>query len=291
MNDCYSRDISKKIYSSVHLKKTGGEYVYGTAPFGYKKGERKNTIVVDERAAETVRRIFTLAASGTTVSQIAKLFNEEKVITPSKHLSPLRPNYKIYEHWSYESVRNILTNRIYTGDTETYKSHVVKIGSDRVKQILEKERTVVENTHEPIVSRELYEKARSVIKSNVKSPGKKSNIILTGMLFCGCCGGRLVKRKESNRHFYCVNARYRPDSGCRSVRPEESRIKEIILKAAVMQMELLHEKEKKYEKIMDKEKSEILQMQREQGKISNKRKKLMDEKLWLYEQYVDGKLV
>ena len=89
--------------------------------------------------------------------------------------------------------------------------------------------------------------------------------------------GRLVKGKESNGHFYCVNARYRPDSGCRSVRPEESRIKEIILKAAVMQMELLHEKEKKYEKIMDKEKSEILQMQREKGKISNKRKKLMDE--------------
>lgn len=94
-----------------------------------------------------------LAASGTTVSQIAKLFNEEKVITPSKHLAPLLPNYKIYEHWSYESVRNILTNRIYTGDTETYKSHVVKVGSDRVKQIPEKERTVVEDTHEPIVSR------------------------------------------------------------------------------------------------------------------------------------------
>ena len=290
MNDCYSRDISKKISSSVHLKKTGGEYVYGTAPFGYKKGEKKNTIVVDEKAAETVRRIFMLAASGTTVSQIAKLFNEEKVITPSKHLAPLRPNYKIYEHWSYESVRNILTNRIYTGDTETYKSHVVKVGSDRVKQIPEKERTVVEDTHEPIVSRELYERARSVIKSNVKSPKKKSNSILTGMLFCGCCGGRLVKGKESNRHFYCVNARYRPDSGCKSVRPEENRIKEIILKAAAMQMELLHEKEKKYEKIMDKEKSEILQMQREQGKISNKRKKLMDEKLWLYEQYADGKL-
>ena len=55
-----------------------------------RKGERKNTIVVDEKAAETVRRIFTLAASGTTVSQIAKLFNEEKVITPSKYLAPGR---------------------------------------------------------------------------------------------------------------------------------------------------------------------------------------------------------
>lgn len=198
------------------------------------------------------------------------------------------PELKIYEHWSYESVRNILTNRIYTGDTETCKSHVVKVSSERINQIPEKESVVVENTHEPIVSKELYKKARSVIKSNVKSPKKKSNSILTGMLFCGCCGGRLVKGKESNRHFYCVNARYRPDSGCKSVRPEENRIKEIILKAAAMQMELLHENEKKYEKIMDKEKSEILQM--EQGKISNKRKKLMDEKLTEQEKGLAAKI-
>lgn len=59
-------------------------------------------------------------------------------------------------------MRNILLNRIYTGDTETYKSHVVKVGSDRVKQIPEKERVVIKDTHEALVSRELYTKERAV---------------------------------------------------------------------------------------------------------------------------------
>ena len=54
----YSKDISRKIKSSVDLKKLSGEYVYGTAPYGYKKGEKKNTIVIDKEAAEIVKSIF-----------------------------------------------------------------------------------------------------------------------------------------------------------------------------------------------------------------------------------------
>ena len=70
MNECYSRDVSKKISSAVHLKKAGGEYVYGAVPFGYKKGERKNTIVVDGEAADIVRCIF----------QIEMFWEQEKEI-------------------------------------------------------------------------------------------------------------------------------------------------------------------------------------------------------------------
>lgn len=58
INEMYSRDISRKIKSAVDMKKRNGEFVYGTAPFGYKKGEQKNTIVVDDEAAITVKRIL-----------------------------------------------------------------------------------------------------------------------------------------------------------------------------------------------------------------------------------------
>ena len=290
MNECYSRDISKKISSAVHIKKMEGKYVYGAVPFGYKKGNEKNTIVIDEEAAKIVRYVFKLAISGTTVSQIARRLNKEQVITPSKYLSSIRPNYKVSEHWSYESVRNLLSNRIYTGDTETYKSHVVKVGSDNVKQIPEKDRVVVENTHTAIISREEYNEARKVIKSNVKSPKKTVSSPLTGILFCGCCGGRLTKGKSANRYFLCANARYMPESGCKSVRAEEKRTKEVLSKAIDTQVSLFHEKKREVEKLIKIEESQMLQLQREQKKVSDKRNKLMDEKLFLYEEYVAGKL-
>lgn len=167
MNECYSRDISRKISSAVHVKKMSGEYCYGAVPFGYKKGGKKNTIVPDQETADIVRYIFSLACEGNTISQIAKRLNMEQVITPSKYLA--RPNYKVVERWGYESVRNILSNRIYIGDTEGYKSHVVKVGSNQVKLIPEDERLVIKNTHEALVSRGDYQKAKEVVKSNVKS--------------------------------------------------------------------------------------------------------------------------
>lgn len=108
MNECYSRDISRKISSAVHVKKMSGEYCYGAVPFGYKKGGKKNTIVPDQETADIVRYIFSLACEGNTISQIAKRLNMEQVITPSKYLA--RPNYKVVERWGYESVRNILSN-------------------------------------------------------------------------------------------------------------------------------------------------------------------------------------
>ena len=135
INQMYSKDISRKIKSSVDMKKLNGEFVYGTAPYGYKKGTLKNTIVIDEPAAIIVKQIFEWAASGIPVTKIALRLNESNIATPSQYLSKVRGNYKIKTTWSYESIRNILQNRIYTGDTVPFKSHVVRVGSDRVKPI------------------------------------------------------------------------------------------------------------------------------------------------------------
>ena len=63
LNQMYSRDISRKIKSSVDLKKLSGEFIYGTAPYGYKKGPQKNTIVIDDEAALVVKKIFSMACA------------------------------------------------------------------------------------------------------------------------------------------------------------------------------------------------------------------------------------
>lgn len=152
MNEYYSRDISKKISSAVHIKKMKGEYVYGSVPSVY------------------------LAKYGG------------------------RQNYKASAFWSYESVRNLLTNRIYTRDTESYKSHVKTAGTNKVKQIPVSERVVIENTHEAIISYEDFIKARDVVKiTKPKTPSKGKTGMLSGYLVCGCCGGKLTKGKAGMR--------------------------------------------------------------------------------------------
>lgn len=288
MNECYSRDISRKISSAVHVKKMGGEYCYGAVPFGYKKGEAKNTIVPDQEAACIVKYIFSLACGGNTISQIARRLNEEQVATPSKYLA--RKNYKAAEYWSYESVRNILSNRIYTGDTESYKSHVVKVGSNRVRQIPEAERPVIENTHEALISREDYQKAKEVVKSNRKSKKNCETSPLTGLLVCGCCGNRLSKGKAANKSFLCANKRYVPDSGCRDVRAVEKQTMDILHRAVMTQITLFKEQEKELEMLVKNGQSEFLLCQREAAKLDDKRKRAAEQKLSLYEEYVEGRI-
>ena len=78
------------------------------------------------------------------------------IVTPSVYLANVRGKYKTRSFWTFDSVRNILENRIYTGDTVPFKSHVIKVGSNRVKQIPTELQTVIPNTHEPIITRDLF---------------------------------------------------------------------------------------------------------------------------------------
>lgn len=216
INQMYSRDIFQKIKSSVDMKKLSGEFIYGTAPYGYKKGTQKNTIVVDPQAAEVVRNIFQWAADRITVTKIAKRLNDAGVMSPSEYLKDIRGKYKTRPYWSYESVRNILLNRIYTGDTVPFKSHVVAVGSKRTKAITEEEQLVLPDTHEAIVSRELYYQARAVVKSHVKSKSQGGSLLST-YLVCGCCGNKLQKGRKTNRAFRYATSHYAPDAPCKEV--------------------------------------------------------------------------
>ncbi len=291
INQMYSRDISRKIKSAVDLKKLSGEYVYGSAPYGYRKGERKNTIVVDEEAASVVREIFSLAAGGTTVTQIAAGLNDRGVPTPSVYLANVRGKYKTRKYWSFESVRNILTNRIYTGDTEPFKSHVVRVGSSKVRQIPEELRQIIPNTHEAIVSREMFYQARTTIKSVKKVKGAPSANPFASLLVCGCCGNKLFKGKERNKSWLCQTARYVKDNGCELIRVDEGRLKSIVLKAVNTQCLLFDAQiRSRLQKNMKhfNEKEAIEKKLKDYKRILDK---IRRDKLNLYEAYAEGHII
>ncbi len=290
VNQMYSRDISMKIKSTVDLKKMNGEFVYGTAPYGYKKGEVRNTIVVDDVAALIVKRIFNMACQGTTVTQIARILNGESVPTPSMHLSAVRSkNYKIRTVWTFESVRNIIINRIYTGDTEPFKSHVVKLGSDRVKMIPCEERFVIENTHEAIISRETYFQAQRIFRNTAKkSPRKGTSSILNSYLVCGCCGNRLVKGKVQNKSFLCATARYVPNSRCEQIRVNEALMKEVLLRSIQRQCMMMDSHIKSVRAVAKQKGSEADRVKTKMKFQKRSLEGILTAKMELYESYVSG---
>ena len=292
LNQLYSKDISKKIKSAVDMKKYSGEFVYGTAPFGYKKGPKKNTIVIDPEASIIVKNIFKWASEGVTITQIAQRLNEQGVTTPSVYLAAIRGKYKTRSVWTYESVRNILQNRIYTGDTVPFKSHVVKVGSNRTKAVPLSQQEIIPNTHAPIISRELFEQATNARKryaARVYDPEREA-YVFTSLLVCGCCGNRLIRGKAQNKDWRCTMHRYDQNAACKDVRFKDALLTGIVYHAIKTQCDLLDLKIKKVKAdkraAVTKEQMIRDECRRLQAQLDGVRK----EKREAYERYVSGAL-
>lgn len=288
INQMYSKDISKKIKSAVDIKKLNGEFVYGTAPYGYKKGPTRNTIVIDAPAAVIVKKIFLWASTGESRSDIAKRLNAEGVLTPSVYLAAIRGKYKTKSVWTYESVRNILQNRIYTGDTIPFKSHVVRVGSDRTKAIPEDQQIVLPNTHEAIVSRELFFQARNAQKRyapRTMDPNRQP-YLFTSLLVCGCCGNRLIRGKVQNKEWRCTTHRYDPTAACKDVRFNDEKLSGIVLRAIQTQSKLLDAKVKRLRINSRFTKTTEEVVQSECRSLRKELDKIYAEKMEAYEKYV-----
>lgn len=292
LNQMYSRDISRKIKTAVDLKKMNGEFVYGTAPYGYKKGPQKNTIVIDEEVAPVVKQIFIWASEGVTITQIARKLNDMGIQTPSAYLASVRGKYKVVPTWSFESVRNILENRIYTGDTVPFKSHVVRVGSDRVKQVPLDQQMVIPNTHEAIISRELFYQSQN---TKSKHAPKKYNplrerYVFTSVLRCSCCGNRLIRGKAQNKDWRCTTHRYDPEKACKDIRFTDSVLQDIVLRSIKTQSQLLDAKIKRLRARSHFAKSSEQVVQDECKLLRKQLETLQAEKMSNYEKMVGGSM-
>lgn len=291
LNQMYSKDISKKIKSAVDLKKMNGEYVYGNAPYGYRKGEQKNTIVIDEPAALVVRRIFRWAAMGISVSEIARRLNSDGIETPSVYLAAVRGKYKTRSAWSFESVRNILENRIYTGDTVPFKSHVVRVGSDRTRPVPLNQQVVIPNTHEAIISRELFQRAHEARKRYAPrqhDPNRKP-YEFQSVLTCGCCGNKLARGKRQNKDWLCTMRRYTPDAPCTNVRINDAELLKIVTNAIRTQSQLVDIKIKKLKNAARGTKTEEQLLQAECRQLRNQLEQVQKDKMASYECFLAGR--
>jgi len=222
-NERYIRDISKKIRASLHYKIKSGEYV-GKPPYGYKKSLReKNRLIVDEEEAITVKEIYELYEKGYGYKSICAYLNDKGCKAPSG----------FGKAWNPASIRRILTNRVYTGDTVQGVSEKISFKSKKTRRLPEDRWVITENTHEPIISKEQFDKIQKLIKEKKlhSSPHKGRLHIFKDMIFCGKCGSILYARSRKNRPMAYVCSNYVKNglSSCTSHHVREDELKEIII--------------------------------------------------------------
>ena len=204
MNEFYARDTSRKIRSVFKAKGMSGKHLTGTVIYGYLWDEKREHWLVDEEAAEVVRRIFSLTLEGYGPYQIACKLSADRIEIPVVHLArfnegvnrskPVKDPYG----WGSSTIVNILKKREYLGHTINFKTR--KHFKDKKSHyVSEDEWTIFENTHEAIIDQQTFDLAQK-IRSNVRRypNGWGEAAPLTGLLYCADCGGKMYVHRTNN---------------------------------------------------------------------------------------------
>ncbi len=194
-NDFYARDTSKKIRAVMRAKGNAGEHLCTNPPYGYMKDPAdKKKWMVDEEAAEIVKRIFDLCIAGKGPMQIAKLLTAEHILTVKAHYAQRagKPLPEKPYHWDPKSVAGILERPEYTGCTvnfKTYsKSHKLK---KRLHNVPENQR-IFPNTQPAIIDEQVFVRVQE-LRENKRRPAKQAERqgLFSGLLYCADCGSKL----------------------------------------------------------------------------------------------------
>ncbi|MGI6256031.1 MAG: DUF4368 domain-containing protein [Acutalibacter sp.] len=194
-NDFYARDTSKKIRAVMRAKGNAGEHLCTNPPYGYQKDPAdKKKWIVDEEAAEIVKRIFAMCIAGKGPMQIAKLLTAERVLTVKAHYAQRdgKPLPEKPYQWSPKSVAGILERPEYTGCTvnfKTYsKSHKLK---KRLHNAPENQR-IFPNTQPAIIDEQVFARVQE-LRENKRRPAKQAERqgLFSGLLYCADCGSKL----------------------------------------------------------------------------------------------------
>lgn len=301
INEAYCRDISMKIRSQLEIKRKNGQFLGSFAAFGYLKDEQdKNKLVVDQYAADIVRDIFKWKLEGISPQDIADALNKLGILSPMEYKRSLGMKYttsfktSAKAAWSAGTVIRILKNPIYTGvliqgkeTTPSYKVHK-RIAKDK------SEWTVIENSHEAIISGIDFDSVQKVLKCDTRrSPDDKAVGLFSGMLFCGDCGASMVRKTVpagEKKYVYYVCSAHKQDKSCSPHRMRDTALEEIVLdslrqhiREVVNMSELLN--------ITDTAPLRTAQAQKVQRQLDKKREeyeKLQKLLMSLYENLTDG---
>lgn len=191
-NAMYSQDLSEKIKSVKHLQQRNGDFISCYAIYGYLKSpEDMHKLIIDPNVAPVVKRIFEMRDNGVSYSIIAKTLNDEGVLSPSEYKRQflgVKQNWTGFEKkalWGKSTLVKIINDERYTGKMVCGHTRAIYVGS-KGKRVPKEEYVITENTHEAIVSQELFNRVRSESKiPSTKATRPKR--LLSGLVRCAGC--------------------------------------------------------------------------------------------------------
>ena len=236
-NEQYARDISNKVKSAMQSKQRQGQFIGAFASYGYRKDpEDHNKLLIDPCAAAVVQRIFDLYEQGNGKIRIAKLLNEEGIPCPSEYKKLNGERYHNGQklgkttYWTYSTIHRMLKNQMYIGNMEQGRAPR-QIMHGRAKQLDRSQWTIVEGTHEPIISRQQWERVQALLAKDTRSPAFEQNVSpFAGFLRCGDCGRAMSKTNHPGGVYYCCGSykRYGP-SACTRHGISQRELEQIVL--------------------------------------------------------------
>ncbi|MCC8123162.1 MAG: recombinase family protein [Oscillospiraceae bacterium] len=248
MNDRFAAKTSADIRRTFDAKRRRGEFIGAFAPYGYiKDPEDKNSIIIDEEAAQHVRDIFNwFVVDGMSKRGIALKLNEMGVLNPTAYkqrvlkLKYKNPGTEMNDgRWMGSNILNLLKNEMYVGNMVQGRNRIISYKVHTQIKTPEEEWYVVEGTHEAIISRELFDQAQLLHSRDTRTaPGKKELYIFAGLLRCADC--KMAMRRKVSKNLAYYHCRSYHDKGVctrRSIR--EDRLIQAVYDAIRIQIDLV----------------------------------------------------
>lgn len=302
INDEYCRDTSIKIKSALNGRKKKGEFVGAFASYGYIKSPKDNhKLIIDPESAEIVKKIFEWKVNeGLGNLSICHRLNDMGILSPTgykrKKLNQNYSNAQIIQEdysWSPSTIRNILKNDIYIGNITQGKRRVKSYKIHKVEKVPEDEWITVENMHEPIIDKELFDKAQKIgkVDTRVQKTGELS--MWAGILKCADCGHSMHKKYCKNKngavyeYYICGTYRKKSNKLCTKHTLKVEELENAVKEAVKLHIKMLVDVENILEVINKLNIKKILNENIENiGKTKeNEIKKISDLKRCLYEDW------
>ena len=213
MNEWYAKDTSNKIKAVFKSRMKEGLRCSGAIPYGYKRiNGDKQTLVVDEPAAEIVRKVFRLACQGMGVTAIAEQLTEEKVLIPSAYTAKYFPencrnrSFSDPYRWNANTIGHILDRQEYLGHTVLGKSICENFKTKQRRAATPEELMIFPDTHEAIIDQDTWDIAQKLrVRAKPRAANGTYSHRLSGMIYCADCGSRMgfisPEARQSGKHY------------------------------------------------------------------------------------------
>ena len=221
-NEWHAKNTSDKVRKVFKSKGESGKPLTSNPPFGYMKSpDDKYQWIIDEPAAEIVKRIFKMCVSGMGPSQIANKLSAEKIPTPTEYwISVGRKCGKppsVPFHWCPAMIANILKRQEYCGDTVNFRSTTKSFKNKKRVDRPESEWVIFENTHPAIVDRDTFKLVQKIREGRHRQTRTGKVSIFSGLVFCEDCGQKMYyqsgkKERRDPPHFMCSSYSKNPDT-------------------------------------------------------------------------------